>query len=110
MNQPSLIELPQGPTAYCTSAGQFTGVAIVNYCVWQSNNFDYTLSGITDYCHSILEMSNRGWPGGFRWLHGENLIGWKQVKIDRCRSSSMGLEVKFSFVLVYSRKIRHSDE
>ena len=110
MNQPSLIELHQGSTAYCTSVGQFTGVAIVNYFVWQSNNFDYISSGINDYCHSILEMSNRGWRGGFRWLHGEDLIGGKQVKVDRCCSSAMGLEIEFSFVLVYSRKLRHSDE
>ena len=78
MNQPSLIELHQGPTAYCTSVSQFLGVAIVNYFVWQSNNFDYITSGINDYCRSILEMSSRGWPGGFRWLHGEDLIGEKK--------------------------------
>ncbi len=77
MNQPSLIELHQCPTAFCTSVGQFTGAGIVNYFVWQSNDFDYTTSGINDYCHSILEMGSRGWPVGFRWLHGEDLIGEK---------------------------------
>ncbi len=75
MNQPSLIESHQGPTAYCTSVGQFTGTAIVNYFVWQGNDFDYTSSSINDYCRTILEMSGRGWPGGFRWLHGEDLMG-----------------------------------
>lgn len=77
MNQPSLIELHQSPSAQYTNVGQFLVAAIVNYFVSQSNDFDYTSSGINDYCRSVLEMSSRGWPGGFRWLHGEDLIGEK---------------------------------
>ena len=74
MNQPCLIESHQGPTAYCTSVGQFTSAAIVNYFIWQSNDFDYTSSSINDYYYSILDMSSQGWPGGLRWLHREDSI------------------------------------
>ena len=34
--------------------------------------YDYAVSPINDYYRSILEMSGRGWPGGLRWLHGED--------------------------------------
>ena len=74
MNQPTLIESHQCPSAYCTQVDQFLGAAIVNYFVWQCNDYDYTSCGINDYTHSILEMSNREWSGGLRWLHGEDLI------------------------------------
>ncbi len=72
MNQPSLIERHQSPSAHCTWVDQFTGADIANYFAWQSKAYDYTLSGINDYCYPILEMSSQGWPGGLRWLHGED--------------------------------------
>lgn len=52
--------------------GQFRGVAISNYFTWNWREYDYTISKINDYYRSILEMANRDWPGGLRWLHGEN--------------------------------------
>ena len=74
MNQPSLTELHQSPSAYYTKVNQFSGAAIVNYFVWKSNDYDYTSSGINEYTRPILEMSSQGWPGGLRWLHGEDSI------------------------------------
>jgi len=54
--------------------GQFNGVAISNYFVWQAKERDYTVSKINDYYRSILENSNQGWPGGLRWIHGEDRL------------------------------------
>ncbi|MHB0877900.1 MAG: transglutaminase domain-containing protein [Anaerolineae bacterium] len=73
VNHPGLIDaFRNDPIAFYSRPEQFRGVAIANYplCEWQS--FDYTPSGISDYCRSILEMSEKGWPGELRWLHGEN--------------------------------------
>ena len=54
------------------SPAQFLGVAIVNYFVWEADRFDFTVSALNPYTRSILEQSERGWPGGLRWLHGED--------------------------------------
>ena len=53
-------------------AAQFLGVAIVNYFVWEADRYDFSVSGLNAYTRSILEQSMRGWPGGLRWLHGED--------------------------------------
>ncbi len=50
----------------------FHGTAIVNYFVWESDGYDSTVSTVNDYTRPVLEMSDRGWPGGLRWLHGED--------------------------------------
>jgi len=55
-----------------TTVDQFRGAAISNYFVWCWGEYDYTVSEINDYCRSILEMSDKGWPGGLRWLHGKD--------------------------------------
>jgi len=74
MNRPALIEAHwRGPSTPYTDTGLFRAAAISNYFVWERENYDYTVSGLNDYYRSILEMSIRGWPGGLRWLHGENL-------------------------------------
>jgi hypothetical protein len=52
--------------------GQFRGAAISNYFVWCWREYDYTVSKINNYYRSILEISNQGWPGGLRWIHGED--------------------------------------
>lgn len=54
------------------SPAQFLGVAIVNYFVWEADRYDFTVSALNSYTRSILEQSVRGWPGGLRWLHGED--------------------------------------
>jgi len=71
-NDPALIELHRTETGRSyTRVGQFRGAAISNYFVWESDQYDYTVSRINDYYRSMLEMSLKGWPGGLRWLHGE---------------------------------------
>jgi len=73
MNNPHLIEChSRGESTPYTVVSQFRGAAISNYFVWRWREYDYTVSKINDYYRSILEMSNKGWPGGLRWLHGED--------------------------------------
>ncbi|HWI64564.1 MAG TPA: transglutaminase domain-containing protein [Symbiobacteriaceae bacterium] len=50
---------------------QFRAVGVANYFVWEAGKYTYAVSGINPYLRPILEMSQRGWPGGLRWLHGE---------------------------------------
>lgn len=70
---PGLVELHRTETGRSyTRMGQFRGAAISNYFVWESDRYDYTVSPVNDYYRSILEMSLKGWPGGLRWLHGED--------------------------------------
>ncbi len=70
MNDPALVDA-HGPAAY-TRTEQFRAAAVANYFIWKSSRYDYTVTGLNDYYRSILEMSEKGWPGGLRWLHGEN--------------------------------------
>ena len=76
MNEPELIEShARSPlAAYTSTRGQFAGAAISNYFVWQSETYSYGVSSINDYYWSILALAGRGWPGGLRWLHGEELL------------------------------------
>lgn len=52
--------------------GQFRGAALSNYLASDVERYDYTVSSINAYYRSILSMASRGWPGGLRWLHGED--------------------------------------
>jgi hypothetical protein len=70
MNDQQLVEA-HGPAPY-TNPGQFRCAAIANYFVWESSSYDYTAGGLNSYYRSILEMSLQRWPGGLRWLHGED--------------------------------------
>lgn len=54
---------------------QFRTVAMANYFVWETDKYRYAVSGINPYYRSILAMSQQGWPGGLRWLHGEDAGG-----------------------------------
>ena len=76
MNQPELIEAHRRSHtgAYTSTRGQFRGATIANYFVWESGAYNYAISQLNDYYRSILSMANRGWPGGLRWLHGEDLL------------------------------------
>ena len=51
---------------------QFSGVAISNYYINDHVNYDYSISKINQYYRDILEMSNKGWSDGIRWLHNED--------------------------------------
>jgi hypothetical protein len=65
----------RGPTTPYARAGQFRRAAISNYVLGRLDDHDYSVGGINAYYRSILKMSERGWPGGLRWLHGEGEHG-----------------------------------
>jgi hypothetical protein len=46
--------------------------AVAEYPIADRDRFDYTVTGVSDYYRRILEMAERGWPGGLRWLFGED--------------------------------------
>ena len=75
MNNSCLIERhSKGESTPYTKVSQFRGVAISNYFVWRWRQYNYAVSKINDYYRSVLEMSDQGWPGGLRWLHGEERL------------------------------------
>jgi hypothetical protein len=73
MNDPELL-MRHAPAPY-TNPGQFRCAAVADYSICRCESYDYAESGLNDYCRSILEMSVNGWPGGLRWLHGEDAAG-----------------------------------
>lgn len=52
--------------------GQFRAAALVNYFVGEAGRYNYAVSTINEYMRPVLEQSAKGWPGGLRWLHGED--------------------------------------
>ena len=73
MNNHGLIERHwRGESTPYTTVGQFRRAAVSNYFVWRWKDYSYAVSKINEYYRSILEMSSKGWPGGLRWLHGED--------------------------------------
>lgn len=76
MNNPTLIDQNKEASggAY-TTPGQFRAAGHTNYFAWNAAHYVYTVTGVDSYNLSILSMSNRGWPGGLRWLHGEDKDG-----------------------------------
>ncbi len=58
-----------------TRPEQFRDAAITDYFVWLWKDYAYTISGVNDYYRSILNMASKGWPGGLRWIHGEDKSG-----------------------------------
>ena len=75
INKPRLIERhSKGKSTSYTTVCQFRAAAISNYFVWRRKEYNYTVSEINDYYRSILEMSDKGWPAGLRWLHGEERL------------------------------------
>ena len=59
-------------SSFYTNPRQFEAAAVCNYLIRQASDFDYTVSPLNDYTRRVLEMADAGWPGGLRWLHGEN--------------------------------------
>jgi transglutaminase-like putative cysteine protease len=74
MRRPDLVERHRQihPDAYYTEPGLFRGVALSNYFFWAWPADAYGETGINAYYRTILERSNQGWPGGLRWIHGED--------------------------------------
>jgi len=57
-----------------TTPDQFGRCAISEYRFGDMSWYDYSVSGLNDYYRSIFAMALQGWPGGFRWLHGEDSL------------------------------------
>ena len=53
-------------------SGVFREVFLVNYNPMEASTYDFTESRSNAYYLSILNQSSAGWPGGLRWLHGED--------------------------------------
>lgn len=52
--------------------GQFRAAGITEYPIDARPDFTYAVGKVTPYYAAILEMADQGWPGGARWLHGED--------------------------------------
>lgn len=72
MHDDALVNRHKSPEAWCTQPEQFTAAGVASYYVRDAKRYDYAVSGINDYCRAILSMGGQGWPGGLRWLHGED--------------------------------------
>ena len=72
MNDAELVIRHKSPEAWFTDPDQFTAAGIANYYVRDSDLYDYTVTGLNDYYRAILSMADQGWPGGLRWLYGED--------------------------------------
>ncbi|MDO9538346.1 MAG: transglutaminase domain-containing protein [Thermoplasmata archaeon] len=73
MDNPSLItHNSNGELTPYTNIPQFKAAAITNYYIWDWQKYVYARSKVNDYYRSILEMSEKGWPDGLRWIHGES--------------------------------------
>jgi hypothetical protein len=59
-------------STYYTNSGQFQCAAISNYFVWQQKDYNYSVSKVNEYKRSVLELSDKGWPSGLRWIHNED--------------------------------------
>lgn len=72
MNDERLVRTNwEGRSGFYADPRQFEGAAVCNYPIWRASDFDYTVSRLNDYTRQVLEMADAGWPGGLRWLHGE---------------------------------------
>jgi len=55
----------------------YQAAAIANYYISDRGSYSYAASDLKEntYYRSILEMAIKGWPGGRRWLFGEDKAG-----------------------------------
>jgi hypothetical protein len=68
----SVFDLACGPAGPITP--QFRAAAIAEYPIAEASRHSYPVVEPNAYLRSILERSVRGWPGGLRWLHGEDRV------------------------------------
>lgn len=71
MNRTPVRAVPAG-RADVVDYDQYLGVAVVDYRAPDQSKFDYSVSHVNDYFRAILQESEKGWPGGLRWLFGED--------------------------------------
>jgi hypothetical protein len=69
---PELVERHRGPGRVYTYPGQFGAVAISHYDIAAAERYDYAEVPLNDYVRAIWRMGDAGWPGGLRWLFGED--------------------------------------
>jgi len=73
MSRPELLDAqPVGSPTAGARRGQFSWAAIANYPLGALDSVDYSVGAINQYYRTILTMSEQGWPGGLRWLFGED--------------------------------------
>ena len=72
MRDPALVVANAPRAQHYSTPDQFRAAAAANYSAADRADYDYTVSRLNAYCRSILEQSERSWPGGLRWLHGED--------------------------------------
>jgi hypothetical protein len=72
MNAPDLLQshYRNAGTAY-TNPAQFALSALVNYDIADADHYRYDVVPLNEYSRRVLELSLAGWPGGRRWLFGE---------------------------------------
>lgn len=75
MRDAALIEANAREGAIYSRAEQFRAAAIVNYFAWEADQYDYTTARLNDYYREILKHAEASWPGGRRWLFGEDKGG-----------------------------------
>jgi len=81
-----------GSASRSGAEGQFRRAAIANYGLGEASEYDYTVSRPNAYYRRILAMSEAGWPGGLRWLYGEDRVAGDEVVAARPWSASAGEE------------------
>lgn len=69
---PRILEGSPDPGPLRIRPGSNMTAGIVNYSARRRRHYSYAVSRVNDYYRPILEMSERGWPEGLRWLHGED--------------------------------------
>ena len=73
MCRPDLVRVHRrGDATSYTTPEQFRAAAISEY-PWDAPG-SYAAQGLNAYQRRILEMAEAGWPGGLRWLWGEDRL------------------------------------
>jgi transglutaminase-like putative cysteine protease len=73
ISRPELLDAqPVSTSDAGARRGQFSWAAIANYPLGTLDAVDYSVGEINQYYRTILSMSEAGWPGGLRWMFGED--------------------------------------
>ncbi len=73
MNRPELLDAhPRPGGSAAEMRDQYRWAAIANYVLGPRDAVDYSVGPINQYHRTILTQSDEGWPGGRRWLFGED--------------------------------------
>jgi len=55
-----------------TTGEQYASVGISNYYANDKGLYNYATSRVNEYYRAVLKHSAQQWPGGIRWIHGED--------------------------------------